>query len=83
MAAAVPELGAGGLVLEVTPRRLFSVFAVFFKRRKQILHFVTAARDLAKMREHFCVAREIFGVLRGRAPKRLFFGSLLWGVPKK
>ena len=58
------------------PVELPAVFAVLFEAAK-------AKFLLCYNRVVFLVTREDSRVHRGATPMRLFFGSLLWGVPKK
>ena len=81
LAAAVPELGAVGIEIKVTPRQLLSVLPRRFPTRQ--FKRCTRQQPRVDSSREAALAREISGVLRGRAPKRLFFRPFLWGAPKK
>ena len=68
---AVPVLGAVGLKSEVTPRRLSSVLPRRFQTRQ--FKRCTLQQPRVDSSREAALAHEISGVLRGRAPKRLFF----------
>ncbi|MBQ7319167.1 MAG: hypothetical protein IJW97_03175 [Clostridia bacterium] len=60
----------------------FSIFAVLFEAAKARF-LLSDSRVRISRCQASALARDIAGYLGAAAPKRLFFGSLLWGVPKK